>query len=103
MSEQSTAVRSLEEIDKELDALQQERALAIKNAAKHALAQVKQIIAKYGFTADQVFSETKTRAQAAPRYRNPETGQTWSGRGREPKWIKGKDVEQFRIKDSEQS
>ncbi|WP_408475216.1 H-NS family nucleoid-associated regulatory protein [Paraburkholderia strydomiana] len=25
---------------------------------------------------------------AAPKYRNPETGETWSGRGRAPRWIK---------------
>lgn len=103
MSDQTTAVRSLEEIDKELDALQQERALALKNEAKEALVQVKQIIAKFGFTVDQVFRDTKVRAQAAAKFLNPETGETWSGRGREPKWIKGKDVEQFRIKDPDQS
>ena len=31
-----------------------------------------------------------TGAKAAAKYRNPETGGTWSGRGREPAWIKGK-------------
>lgn len=36
----------------------------------------------------------KPRAKAAPapvvaKYRNPETGQTWSGRGRAPKWVVG--------------
>jgi DNA-binding protein H-NS len=103
MSDQTTAVRSLQEIDKELDALQQERALALKNETKEALVQVKQIIAKFGFTADQVFRETKVRAHAAAKFLNPETGETWSGRGREPRWIKGKNVEQFRIKDSDRS
>ena len=103
MSDQATAVRSLQEIDEALNALQRERALAVKNEARQALAQVRQIIAKFGFTADQVFSETKVRAQAAAKFLNPETGETWSGRGREPKWIKGKDVEQFRIKDSDRS
>ena len=103
MSEPTTSVRSLEEIDKALEALQQERDQALKVESKQALAQVKQIIAKFGFTADQLFVETKIRAQAASKFRNPETGETWSGRGREPKWIKGKDVEQFRIKDSDRS
>ena len=97
MSEPTTSVRSLEEIDKALEALQQERDQALKIESKQALAQVKQIIAKFGFTADQLFVDTKIRAQAAAKFRNPETGETWSGRGREPKWIKGKDHDQFRI------
>ena len=103
MSEPTTSVRSLEEIDKALGELQQERDQALKIESKQALAQVKQIIAKFGFTADQLFVETKIRAQAAAKFKNLETGETWSGRGREPKWIKGKDVEQFRIKDSDRS
>ncbi len=97
MSEPTTAVRSLEEIDKALEALQQERDQALKVESKQALAQVKQIIAKFGFTADQLFVETKIRAQAAAKFKNLETGETWSGRGREPNWIKGKNHDQFRI------
>lgn len=97
MSEPTTSVRSLEEIDKALEALQQERDQALKIESKQALAQVKQIIAKFGFTADQLFVETKIRAQATAKFKNLETGETWSGRGREPKWIKGKNHDQFRI------
>jgi len=103
MSEPTTSVRSLEEIDKALEALQQERDQALKVESKQALAQVKQIIAKFGFTADQLFGETKIRAQAAAKFKNLETGETWSGRGREPRWIKGKDYDQFRILDSDMS
>uniref|UniRef100_UPI003F492B53 H-NS histone family protein n=1 Tax=Cupriavidus taiwanensis TaxID=164546 RepID=UPI003F492B53 len=39
---------------------------------------------------------TKTKAAPRPRYRNPKTGQTWSGRGRAPAWI-GKKPERFLI------
>ena len=35
--------------------------------------------------------------KVAAKFRDPETGKTWSGRGREPVWIKGKDREEFRI------
>src|SRR5690606_15392886 len=34
----------------------------------------------------------------APKYRNPETGETWSGRGRAPRWVVG-DKENYLIKD----
>ena len=33
----------------------------------------------------------------APKYRDPETGATWSGRGRTPRWMAGKDPAQFTI------
>jgi len=39
---------------------------------------------------------TKTKAAPRPRYHNPKTGQTWSGRGRAPAWI-GKKRERFLI------
>ncbi|WP_342050419.1 MULTISPECIES: H-NS histone family protein [unclassified Cupriavidus] len=39
---------------------------------------------------------TKTKAAPRPKYRDPKTGQTWSGRGRAPAWI-GKKPERFLI------
>ncbi|MGV0962247.1 MAG: H-NS family nucleoid-associated regulatory protein [Limnohabitans sp.] len=33
----------------------------------------------------------------AHNYRDPVTGQTWTGRGKTPKWIEGKDRTQFVI------
>ena len=32
-----------------------------------------------------------------PKYRDPETGKTWAGRGRLPKFLQGKDKEQYKI------
>jgi DNA-binding protein H-NS len=39
----------------------------------------------------------RTGGTVAAKFRNPETGATWSGRGREPTWIKGKNREEFKI------
>jgi DNA-binding protein H-NS len=44
----------------------------------------------------------KHRAKPAPRYRDPLTGQTWTGRGMLPRWLKnaikaGKNKEDFKI------
>lgn len=33
----------------------------------------------------------------APKYRNPDTGDTWGGGGAPPKWIKGRNYEDFLI------
>ncbi len=38
-----------------------------------------------------------TGDKVATKFRDPETGKTWSGRGREPTWIKGKNREEFKI------
>jgi DNA-binding protein H-NS len=33
----------------------------------------------------------------APKYRDPATGKTWTGRGRAPTWLEGKDKVKFLI------
>jgi DNA-binding protein H-NS len=40
----------------------------------------------------------KTRAPVPMKYRDDASGQTWTGRGRAPKWLEGKKKEDFLIK-----
>ena len=66
---------------------------------KNIIAQVRQAISDYGLTAADLGLAGRGRksagrkAPAAPRsvgqakYRDPKTGQTWTGRGRPPAWI----------------
>ena len=68
------------------------------------LAEVRARVAEYALTAEQIFgrrrsaSATRVGQRRIPaRYRDPKTGATWSGRGREPGWIKGKKRERFLI------
>ena len=40
-----------------------------------------------------------------PKYRNPQTAETWSGRGKRPRWLvaavkSGRKIEEFRISDA---
>ncbi|WP_244321753.1 H-NS family nucleoid-associated regulatory protein [Burkholderia reimsis] len=37
------------------------------------------------------------RVKPPAKYRNPATGEAWSGRGRPPEWIAGHDRSQFEI------
>ena len=37
--------------------------------------------------APKTTTTTTVRAPVPPKYRNPETGATWSGRGKAPRWI----------------
>ncbi len=77
-------------------ALDQQIADARKTASKSALATVHELIAEFGFTAQQVFP-WKPATKAAAKYRDPLSGATWSGRGKPPKWIVGKDRAEFEI------
>ena len=69
---------------------------------EQVVAQVKQIIADYGLTAEDIGLASKgkakgRRAAVAPKYQDPKTGATWTGRGRAPAWIAGKNYERFLI------
>jgi DNA-binding protein H-NS len=51
---------------------------------------------------------SQTRQKVAPKYRHPETNQTWTGRGKAPKWLallmaQGVGKEQFLIQKEESS
>lgn len=67
------------------------------------LAEVRARVREYGLTPEQVFGRRRTNGKAAntapstAKYQDPKTGATWSGRGREPSWIKGKKHERFLI------
>lgn len=78
---------------------------ARKTELSGAISQVRDLIAEYGLSAQDVFpagngrraSGTKVGGKVAPKYRHPETGATWTGRGKAPRWIEGQDRSQFAI------
>ncbi|WP_020071172.1 H-NS histone family protein [Paraburkholderia caledonica] len=74
---------------------------ARKKEAAAELERVREAVEEFGFTPEDVFGKRRRDAgvPVAPKYRNPETGDTWSGRGRAPHWIKDQDLERFRIKE----
>lgn len=67
-----------------------------------AVTQVRELVATYGLTEADVFPGGRKPSSAkgskvAPKYRNPATGETWTGRGKPPKWISDQDRAQFAI------
>lgn len=68
---------------------------AIKAEKKDAFIAAKKIIADFQLTPEEVFAKKKAKAK----YRHPETGAEWSGRGIAPVWIRGLGREQFLIQD----
>jgi len=76
---------------------------ARKNEVTKAKEQIATIMRDYGLTIADLGTVTKakpvkTRAPVPTKYRDDATGQTWTGRGRAPKWLEGKDKNQFLIK-----
>lgn len=88
---------TLAELIAQKEALEQQIELARKTELKEAIAQAKAIIEGHGLTVDDLFGKSRTTGKVAPKYRDPNTGATWSGRGRAPKWLEGKDAAEFLI------
>lgn len=75
------------------------RAMEAKEAEKRrmkeqAIAELDNVAQSYGFkSAKQVFAPAKSggpkkaSVPLEPKYKDPNTGQTWTGRGRRPSWV----------------
>lgn len=76
---------------------------ARKQEISAAVTNIRQLVADFNLTVNDVFPAGRvTRSQksgntVAPKYRDPATGQTWTGRGKPPRWIADKDRSQFQI------
>jgi DNA-binding protein H-NS len=95
---------SYKELLKQREALEQQITEARRRELSEAIAQARAIVAEFGLTSQDVFpvgragrAAPSAGAKVAPKYRDPATGQTWTGRGKAPKWIQGQDREQFAI------
>ena len=59
------------------------------------ISQIKTLMAEYGLSLADIGSKStavpaaakKAASKVAAKYRNPATGDTWSGRGLKPKWL----------------
>lgn len=102
---------SLKELIEQKEALERQIEEAKKTNREEGLAKLRELMAEYGLTADDLndspreprkSTKGKTIGKVAAKYKNPETGDTWSGRGLKPKWLQaalseGKKVEDFAI------
>ncbi len=96
--------QTYKELLQQREALEQAIASARKNEISNALAKVRELVAEYGLTSQDIFpvrgaktSATKSVSKVAAKYRDPVTGQTWTGRGKAPKWIEGRERSPFVI------
>ncbi|MDQ6680255.1 MAG: H-NS histone family protein [Pseudomonadota bacterium] len=76
------------------EALDREIDLTKKQERSEAVKKVQTLMSEYGLTAADITMRnpakpsTAAGKKVAAKYRNSSTGETWSGRGLQPKWLK---------------
>ena len=93
---------SLPELLAQKAALDEQISRLKREERSKAVEEVRALVEAYEISANEIFSTVsrKPRAAKAPvaaKYRNTETGETWSGRGRSPKWLEGKDKAAYAV------
>jgi DNA-binding protein H-NS len=100
-------VSRLQELIAQREALERQIEQTLKQDRGEAIEKVRALMAEYGLTvADLGKNASKSGAskgnKVAAKYRNAATGDTWSGRGLQPKWLKaalaaGKKIGDFAV------
>ena len=94
-----------QELIQQRKGLEEQIAEARKNEVGDAVATIRSLCADYGLTEKDIFGgvrasgnqSTQKGKSVAPKYRDPATGATWTGRGKAPRWIADGDREKFLI------
>jgi DNA-binding protein H-NS len=84
--------------------LQAQAEEARRTEIDNVVADIRQKIAEYGLSAQDLGFAVAAKRGRPPKkaplpakYQDPKSGNTWSGRGKPPKWIVGKNRERFVI------
>ena len=92
------------ELKAQIARLQAQADEARRTELGNVIEEIRGKIAEYGLTAQDLGFAVAARrgrppkkAPLPPRYQDPKSGNTWSGRGKPPKWIAGKNRERFLI------
>lgn len=84
---------TLKELISQRDALERQIEQARESERSSAVEKVRALMGEYGLTVADLAPRGAKKASApgrskvAAKYRNPATGDTWSGRGLKPKWL----------------
>ncbi len=95
-------MKSYSALKAQIDKLEKQATAMRQKEIKKVVAELKKTIADYELTAADLGlsgsprkslgrrpGRTRTTAAGVAKYRNPQTGDTWTGRGRPPAWILG--------------
>lgn len=98
-----------QELDRQAATLEKALTEARRQERAGVIAKIREMMASNGLTVDDLQIKSRapngsptTRAKVEPKYRNVATGETWTGRGLQPKWLKaalaaGKSLQEFEI------
>lgn len=99
---------SLQELIAQKEALERQIDLTRKQDRSEAISKVRLMMGEYGLSVSDLSLKGAAKAPAgtgnkvAAKYRNDATGDSWSGRGLQPKWLKaamstGRKIEEFMV------
>ncbi len=100
-NEEHSYMSNLETLLQEKAAIESRIKQAKKEKKAEAVAQCRRLIDDYDITEKDLFKGKRAKrssAKVAPKYRNPHTGETWTGRGKPPKWIANQNRDNFLIR-----
>lgn len=92
--------RRIADLRHELSLLEAEQRAQERQHRAEVLRAMRELLLQHGFKPAELNGPRPSksgRTQVAPLYRDPSTGATWSGRGTEPTWIKGRDRQAFKV------
>ncbi len=96
---------SYKELQAQIEALKQQAEAQRKAEIASVIADIRAKMEEFGITLADLSTRRSSSAKGssvAPKYRHPQTGETWSGRGKMPRWLQsavdaGQSKESFRI------
>jgi DNA-binding protein H-NS len=94
---------SYKDLLKQRETLEKQIQEARQRELTEAVSQVRALIQEHGLSATDVFPPSRAGrssgagSKVAAKYKNPQTGETWTGRGKAPKWIQDQDRSKFEI------
>jgi DNA-binding protein H-NS len=97
MSSYKELLAQREKLEKQIEEAKSREYAEVLNEIKQKMADYGITLAELGGGRGKSAKVGRPRAGVAPKYRDPDSGSTWSGRGKPPRWIAGQDREKFLI------
>ncbi len=100
---------TLQELIAKKEALEREIEQTQKQDRSEAMNKIRELMSQYGLSLNDLSGKSTGRGSSAAKgnkvaakYRNTATGESWSGRGLQPKWLKaalaaGRKIEDFAV------
>jgi DNA-binding protein H-NS len=98
-------MESYKQLQEQIKSLQSRAEEVRRSELSRTISDIREKMQELGISVDDLQrakgkqkSPRKASAPVAPKYRDPVSGKTWSGRGKEPKWLAGRSRGDFLIK-----